>query len=531
MRSIPLAITWELLRRGWYWLILAIIGANALPVVLLVGMKRVIASIPNDPSILVLQVVLMQVGMLVLGSAVFSIQGNPSRLYTFPVRNSTIVIWHLLPVMAIMFVESAASTALLNLAFGFDWPIWGPAMLLAVTLAAINAVQWLTEKSAWIVVGLLIVISVLGLWHSSRYGAIGRQPTHLWEQVTCGEALTMLGVAVGAYFVGLAAIARNRRGEPPLSTGFAAWFTRLLDLAPGRRDPFRSPEEAQFWFEWRQKGWAAPAVTIAGIVFAVGLWLCVSRRIEDLLEGFLAGGALLTLAGVIVGFIIGNCGTNDASFEMGQFRATRPMSSTAMAHINLMVAAKSIFIAWAIWLSGFVIALGFTLLVGSSQVNPEKVILLLPKGLLLLPATLVSPWLVQSLIASGAMTGRNRLIMGGLCSGITLFIGWMLVSKNITPSVARILDQSVIAVVGVLLVFASSVGIGQSRRRGLIDAKLVYVGLGGFLALCMYAAFILLPGILPASSPATITFIIGLAALAVAPLGVAPLALAWNRTR
>jgi hypothetical protein len=50
MRSIPLAITWEMLKRGRWGLLLGALGANALPVFLFAALAHDGATDPADQS-------------------------------------------------------------------------------------------------------------------------------------------------------------------------------------------------------------------------------------------------------------------------------------------------------------------------------------------------------------------------------------------------------------------------------------------------------------------------------------------------
>src|SRR5271166_4938395 len=152
MRSIPIAMTWELLRRGRWRFLIGALAANALPAIILASLRLEGGLSPREPSTIQIHYIMMQFNMLAFGAMVFAVQGKPSRLYALPVSTATIVAWHLLPAMIIMVVESVLSTLALNALFDLGWPLWGPAIFLAVMLAALDAAIWLTEKSAWTVV-------------------------------------------------------------------------------------------------------------------------------------------------------------------------------------------------------------------------------------------------------------------------------------------------------------------------------------------------------------------------------------------
>ncbi|HET6884261.1 MAG TPA: hypothetical protein VFI31_29180, partial [Pirellulales bacterium] len=191
MRSVPQAMIWEMWRHGGWILLLGLLGANLLPAILFAALRMDGAVDPRDPSQMVMHVVLVQINMFVFAAAIFTAQGSPSRLYALPVTTASIVVWHLLPMMVLMALETAVSTVALNALFDLGWPVWGPAFFAAVTTAAVAAMFWLTDKSGWVFVGLLIVPAAMGLWFKSRYGEVFSPPTRLWYEVTFAESVTM----------------------------------------------------------------------------------------------------------------------------------------------------------------------------------------------------------------------------------------------------------------------------------------------------------------------------------------------------
>jgi hypothetical protein len=123
MRSIPLAITWEMLRRGRWTLIAAALGANALPVILFAALSYDGAIDPAERSQIDMHVVMIQINWFMFGTAVIGALGPLSRLYVYPVPTASLVAWHMLLAMAALSAESVISTALLNWAFDLRWPL------------------------------------------------------------------------------------------------------------------------------------------------------------------------------------------------------------------------------------------------------------------------------------------------------------------------------------------------------------------------------------------------------------------------
>ena len=211
MRSVPVALTWEMLTRGRWTLLAFALAANVMPVFLLTAMRNDGRLDPQEPSSLIMHVVLIQINMFIFGAALFDAAGQPSRLYALPITTASLVAWQMLPAMAAMALESVASTALLNAAFDVGWPLWGPALFAAVGVAAIQAVLWTTEKSGWIVLAIANVGAVLGLWFKLRFGPMFSQPTHQWVEVTPIEVLTLLMFAGVSYYAAIVGVARPKR--------------------------------------------------------------------------------------------------------------------------------------------------------------------------------------------------------------------------------------------------------------------------------------------------------------------------------
>lgn len=526
MRSIPWAMTWEMLHRGRWSLSAAFLTANALPILLLAALRRDGAIDPQDSSVFIMHMVLMQIGALVFGAAIFSAQGQMASLYVFPLSSATLVAWRMLPAMACMFVQSVASTVLLNALFDLDWPLWGPAMFLAVALASVYAASWLAEKSGWIIVSLIVVATLLGFWNKSRYGELFSLPKHMWQDVTAGEIAAMLAVALCAYWVSVVSVARNRRGDSLPELGIVAWLVQMFDTASDADRPLRTPAAAQFWFEWQRKGLAMPIAVAFCIVFGVGCWLLFSRDAKALIEALLAGGFLLSLLAAICGIGLGNSGPHDANFAIGSFLATRPMPSAAMARSVLKMAALSVLCAWLVW----ALALLVIYLLMWATASFPAVTLPKPLGWWYFPVTLFGPWIAVTLGIAAGLSGRMQIWAKSFCAIVTAAVALTLASQYVfSPLLQRQIGHFLVAAAGVTLVAAAAWAVVTAKRRKLIDAVAVYLIAAAWALL---SAVVAIDFALAHRAPLqAYIFVAGLAALAVAPLGYASLALAWNRVR
>jgi hypothetical protein len=524
MRSIPWAMTWAMLRRNPWGLVGSLLGANLLPVLLLTALRVQGGVDPHDPAMIVMHVVLSQVSIFVFAAALFGAQGPISKLFCYPASTATIVTWRLIPAMLLGALGFSLGALAINAIFGLDWPVLGPALCVAVALAAIQAAFWLTYESAWMVVAVAVVGSAIGIWHKSRYGWPFSAPSRLWVDVTPID-FAMLIVIAGLAFAGsVIGVARIRRGDriPPL--GIAAWLYGTFDRAPAETQGFQSPDAAQAWFEWRRKGWVMPAIVICGMFCALFGWLFESRKPQELFDGFVAGGGMLSVMGMLGGLIFGIAGPNDTVLQMGQFLATRPIATERMARTMLSAAARSVFVAWAIWITSFLTAFVILRLTGF---QPKES--LIHEAWWYIPATLIGPWIVVGIGASIGLIGNERLLTQILCITVAVLLGGMMFGSFALSEEAReVFKQLAAVVVGLGFLMTTLWTTIAARRRSLIESPTTVAGLCTWLALCTCIV------IVANRHDATWSAIVlgcGVAALAVAPLSAAPLALARNRTR
>lgn len=526
MQSIPLALTWELWRRGRWGLLAAALGALMFPVILFAALRREGLVDTDDPSFLIMHVVLVQFNLFTFGAAVIAVQRSPSRLYALPASTSTIVTWRLLPAMAVMTLQSLANTAVLNTLFSLRWPLWGPALFAAAALAVVQAVLWLAEKSAWLPWAVGAAAVALGLWLQSQYGDIFSPPDRYWRVVAFGDVATLAAIAVFAYVLGVTAIRRNRRGDPPLSLGLLAWLGRVTERGGEAPLPFRSPAEAQFWLEWRRKGWVLPATVAFGMLLGGGSWLLASREPQELIDGLAAGGGMLTIAGLLGGLVLGNVGLGDDRPEMSPFLATRPLTTPALARIILKTAAWSVLTAWLLWVAAFLAAY----LVFLAHANGPLATLPREQAVWYFPATLLGPWIVTAVGASVSLIGRPRLFLQLLCGSLAIWFCLTVLSHFLLSDQAQEqFTRGALLAAGAAFILGTIWAFAAARRRALVTRTTIITAAIAWIALSAAAiagAVAHTPEPLPAAA-----FFTGLAALAVAPLAAAPLALAWNRNR
>jgi hypothetical protein len=522
MQSIPAALTWETLDRGRWSLPAVALGALAFPVLVLSALDHEGALDPSEPSMLVMHLVMVQMNLLIFGSPLVASAWKMSRLYPYPASSATLVTWRLLPIMVAAFVETALWTAALNLLFDLNWPLWGPALLSAVTIAAVLAAAWLTAGSRWIIFAITVLATVLSLWFKSRYGGMFSNPIHHWTTVTPSEIFTML-VAIGVVWcIAVTGMARSRRGEPPFSLGVIAWLDRLLDRAPSAAGAFRSPAHAQFWYHWRH-GWLVPGTAIAFVITGLVFWLFSNRNPHDLVEGVVGGVWFITCAAFVGGIVLADV-SSGRDTVMSQFLATRPMTPAAQARTILHAAAASMLLAWAVWAVAAALAYGVCAALGAwpSPLIPQA------QDWRQIPAAFVGSWICASNVAAAVLAGRPRGLVRIIACVIAVYIVIMVTAKfGLSSHAQEQLALALATVFGVACLLGTIAAFVAARRRALVEASTAWTALAVWAALVVV---LVLPSAIPAP-PAAYIMLVGILALAVTPFATAPLALAWNRHR
>ncbi|HEY4234885.1 MAG TPA: hypothetical protein VGM76_15745 [Lacipirellulaceae bacterium] len=529
MRSIPLAMTWEIFARARWALLAAALAGIAFPALIIALLRHEGQVDPQDPSWLLLNIVLVQINAFLFGAAVLGGQGKVSQLYAYPLSTPKIVAWRLLPLMVAIALETCFYTWGLNSIFLFHWPLWGPALSLAVAFAAVQAAVWLTEKSLWTFVSLFCPVIVFCIWFKTRYGFLMAPPTHLWLEVTPSEVLAMLMAATLAYGVAIYGVARNRRGEPPFSLGIISWLVARFETPANFKSPFRTAERAQAWYEWRAKGWMMPVLALIGLLVASIIWLCVSRRADDLFQGVLGCGGFFLILAFIFGLVMGNVASGTKA-DMGQCFATHPITSTVWARIILQTAALSALVTWAIWIVAVAAIYG---ILAALRMTDQIRTLEVPRALgwRYFPAVLIGSWTLVGLGASLMLLGRPTLMFKLLSAVVIAPIAYTLLAKfALSYDAVLELDRFMAAAMGAVSLLATAWLFAWARRRSLIEWATVCAAASAW-ALASTLVMRQLPPAQLMSLPLLLLVVTGLCALVIAPLAAAPLAISWNRNR
>ncbi len=475
-------------------------------------------------------------------------QGPLSRLYTTPISSHSIVAWHLISGAAILAAETALAAWLYNTLFHVGWPIWGPALYAAAAWSAFQILLCVSNQQSF--PGFCVACAptiLLNLWLHSRYGGWFSMPTRYWTEVHASEILTLVVTIVFSYCVTTVGVSRARCGERIPSLGIWNWLTRQLEmLAISRKEPsrFRTAIEAQFWYEWRLKGLVLPCLTsvVLLIVALSGLasWFRDQHSLVPFYEVVLFLGGFISLLAILAGLFLGlevnvaqggqrksQIGDTiaDHQFEsMGSFLGSRPIDSFEFARAILRTAAQSGSIAWLIWFTGFCV---YLLIMWNNEqfprsFAPEKI------GVVYFPLTILGIWIALTHMAIIGLTGRCTKFLFPI---IGLFIGFLLLQGMIQKFIgdsALVAFQSACLLGGsTLIVFAAIWAYYQAMRCGHLSSRALMRAAAVSFGIAL-GAILLLPSKLDWVAYPTIGTI---AALAVMPVALMPLAIAWNRHR
>jgi hypothetical protein len=518
-------MTWEMFANGRWGMLGALLAAHALPALLLTALQIDGALEADDESSVIIHMMTSLMAGMTFAAAIMSAQGSPARLYAYPVSTASLVAWQMIPAMATLFAESVFSASLLNAIYKLNWPIWGPALFMACSLATVYAVLWLTSKSAWLLPAVTIVGGALGWWYVHRYRPVLSGPAHLWQDLTVTEVLTMLGVSVTAYVTGVYAINRDRCGEALRSESLRLWFDRVLDPAPALGQPFATPQAAQFWFEWRQKG-AMPWLVAFMLMIVFCGWVMFSRKPESLQEGSVVLGIFLPIMGFIMGLVIGLTGPQDGKLEMGQFLATRPMTNTDYAWMILKTTGLNVVGGWLVWCFA---AGGVSLVLWCLDLHSGRI---LPPEMQWwhVPLILLATWLTTALVSCLVLCGRPRFLVGLICTFFGLIILGIMFGKWGLSETERLrFHQGIYILSAIAFAGLTTWAFAAAWRHQLIGKLTITLAAGMWTVAAV--SVVVDSFVNHRESLHWSILAVGVAALAVAPFATTPLSLAWNRHR
>ncbi len=520
------AMAWEFFRYGWLHLILSFLGGVGLVLFILVTLKVQNALVLDDPDMIKLHTIFLYINAMVFVSPVYFLLGNPARFFTLPLTSRAIALSQMIPTFLLVAGQIVLYTLLTNRIVGLDWPVVGPAIWLATTAVTFQAAIYLTQRSLWMVPLTGILLLAEGLWFKTRYGELSGTPNHFWNTVTAGEWVIMIATLAGSLVMGCYGMALNRCGESINTRTFEAWVKSWFESTPGGFPAFANGVSAQFWFEWRQKGWLFPGVVLLMFFGSIFIWLIVDRNIANLHYAFFVGGYVLALWAFISGLLFGNYGPQDSDHEMGHFLASRPMTNRKMSDKTVEAALASLALGWLFWIAGFG---ALHLLLNALGVAPSDKFVDEVRWWYV-PATLVLAWIAMGIGMLMTIAGKGlRYFQVGVGCYIFWLIGTVALNYLSDPSWSRYFSAGCATGAGVALLVWTIWLYLEARRKRLLGGQELLLALAAYVVL----AVVLVLGMGPRALTDGPVLILGLGLIAtsVAPFAGAPLGLSWNRTR
>lgn len=526
MNSIAESMTWELLSRSKWSLVASALGAAIIPVIAMILLKNADALDHAGKELEVLHYVWIHCECLVLIAATVSSRSRIKRLYSLPISTPSLVFWRLIPASVASALAFTAIAVAINSMFAVDWPILGPALFVGVATATVQTTIWLGGHSPLLqVIVMTLAAAPLSFWLKSHYGPTIGQPVVYWRTVTPLDGMTILAWSVLSYYVAVAAVARDRRGDAPNFARLRAWF----DAWEARRQISMSvpatPLRAQFWYEWTQKGFILPVIVAFFTLIFLPFWVWSGARPETLREGLEGIGYGLGVACLIIGLVFGACGRSDSDPRLGGFLASRPLSDASFALSILRTTGRSVFAAWALW--AIMRAVLLACLAPELFRTPTQEIWIHIGSLL-------GWWTAAAIPACASLTGRAEFCLGLLLGICALFVCEGLFVRLFVPENYRPTAERVFAYADALLCLSLAIGLYvKALRRGLLGPLPVFIAAVIWVSLIAVGGSALIATFTEIEKWSGLFFILLACgtALSLTPIAAAPLAVSWNRHR
>ena len=553
MRSPILALYWQL----WLRHRTALLSAAALfattALAYPIASRRAGADFTANFSVLLM----MAVFGLVLNALVFigpegkQASGYPGRLLVLPLTTRSLAASPLALGVVTMALLWFATAGLIYRPNGVPVPFLLPALGVTAGFAWIQLLSWL-PVAASVLSLTLTALALVALMAFPVWGAITGGASR-------GAIAAYLTVMLAAAFpLACSAVAGARRGESWkfLRPGWVESFAPTRPALPSR--PFRSPAEAQLWFEWRCHGLLLPATAVLGLVasaFATlsDLWKhgAATLRVTGAPAGFLP----LFYAWIFGAALARNCPPWLQSKQGNEFTAIRPLTDRARTWFKYRMALRSVLLTWAIVVVGVaaelacVVAAGFRVeWLGDFWRNHPGVegAAILVLGAVLLPAVtwkLLTDNLVPGLASRQWVVGTAWFAEYVAVCALFGFWLWGLISGVEWGRVLAGLPW-LLATAAAIKIAVASLAFRAARKRGLMPggavAAIVVAWVAAAGSLVGLAAW-LLPRFgtsavwwLPKLGTSAIWSIVLPAIVVGVPLGrfaLGPLALSWSRHR
>jgi hypothetical protein len=537
MRSPAQAFAWEFQRQHQ-------VGLAALAVYLLAFVAIKIVALPPEyvlrvdpPNGLAAFIIVPVTAMMFyfVGVFTFGLSGDlaarpsiyPAYKLTLPVTTRALAGWPMLYGSAAMFVLYLITALLLRWVNtrAFVVPLVWPGLLAAAYLAWTQAFMWMPYGLR----GVRVIIAVIFLTAVDAivFIAIDKEAAELTMISLLAPQLPL------AYLLACVAVSRARRGHAP-DWSLSRWRIGTSTAAALPAAVFSSPWRAQLWFEWRQHGWALPAM-VAMVVPAVLLLLFIPMS-NSSRTVFITLFAVVVMPPFLAAFAAGRLATATP------FGVIRPLTNSSLVTAKLTMSILSTLASWIIAGVAVVVALELS---GRSAELSERMRgwvdvtgttrFVAVAGVMLL-AAMTSTWkyLVQSLCIG--LTGRAWFIKSAVLLALfaLMAVGPMIDWIWHHPAAQSAIWNGLPLILAALVAVKALAAIGIAFRlaaSGVVSDRALIAGAVGWLATVatLYGVLVWV-----AASPLFPRYFLGTIAILPVPLAriaAAPLALAWSRHR
>jgi hypothetical protein len=537
MKSVSQALIWEM-SRHWYWLVIGFFAAALFPFLSLYSMRS-LGMPPGSTEMIRIHAFLMPFHFLIFFFGVIGTQGPIQRLYGYPLSNATIACWSMFSGISLMFFGVAITLLWFNMQFQANWPVLGPALYFTMAFSLLQPFARVSHKTVFTLIAIFVLVIALAIGFVTRYAATSKNPIP-WVQPTSFEFLVMVGLTIVSAIALVKAIALDRHGEDKVDRiaqqiiAFQKYLWSFWSSDKASPQKFDGSVNAYIWYLWKTQGRSYPIIVIG--MLAVGTIVVLTQgdvamtefkpdprmRLEPIMALW-----WMTLFGAAFGIGLGMLNPDAATlmrrkktveeslrdfhlFRMGAFQSSLPMNYEQLSRAILFTAAKESLIAAALSLFTFIVISIFKIDLISGLWRSSYA------GWYWL-SLLFLPWAAMGCSATVCLFGRahNLTIATVALVGIIVLVS--------IPSTQEwcILSLSIASVLAVL----AAIAIGC--RNGLLSTETITAAVAGWISLLVLSCL---------SSPMELTnwivsWLVLLATVAILPIIVMPVAIAFNRHR
>lgn len=538
------AFMWEM-SKNWHLLLLGILG-GVLPLFLFLWLLTSVGLPIESPEFIRTHAFLMPFSFLALFFGIIGIQGSVRRLYSYPLSDSTIALWHMLTGIAMIAGGISLIILGLNVHFRTGWPILGPTLYFVMAFAVLQPFARIAYKTVSTIITIPIIVLILIFGFLTRYSIVRSQPS-LWSELSLLELCIFGGVTIWSILLFNRSVKLDRhnlgKSDPlvELWMRVESWIRNQLPRFGSYRSELRNDFAAHCWFLWRLNRSHFYLNVIVLFVACIFYAISTEQEAASSESRLMYSGVhfftivLSTVLATTMGIGLGSSNADSTpsrdkvTFEeklqnmsfltMGSFLSTLPISNTRLSNTILLTAFRGVLTPTLLYL----IAAGIFLFLGMDFFSD-----LWRSGhfglycLLLLTV----PWTAIGMTATVCLIGNNRFLQastGLLTAGLVLIL---------LPSTRPLTILLLAVSTGLATVFFLAIRIFRAARqpkRSLASEDWIQIG----LAICLWLVLLTFSWQLPElkSMESFKTGFVLLSSVSVLPIAAMPLAICINRTR